>query len=102
MQMTAPSADTDWLRIAADLDETGAAIVPGLLDTETCALLRASYDDDGAFRSKVIMARYGFGRGEYKYFSYPLPAAVEGLRTSLYPHLAPIASRWETRLDREA
>ena len=100
--MTAPSADTDWLRIAADLDETGAAVVPRLLDTETCALLRASYDDDGAFRSKVIMARYGFGRGEYKYFSYPLPAAVEGLRTSLYPHLASIANRWETMLGREA
>jgi uncharacterized protein len=92
----------DWDRVEGDLDETGSSVIPGLLDTKTCAALRAAYDDDSLFRSRVIMARHGFGRGEYKYFSYPLPRAVENLRTSLYPRLAPIANRWETVLGREA
>jgi hypothetical protein len=91
----------DWKKVETDLDETGSSVVPGLLDTRACAALRRSYDDDALFRSRVVMSRYGFGRGEYKYFSYPLPRAVEDLRASLYPHLAPIANRWETMLGRE-
>lgn len=91
----------DWDKIEADLAETGSSVVPGLLDPKTCAALRASYDDDSRFRSRVVMARHGFGRGEYKYFSYPLPRPIEDLRTSLYPRLAPIANRWEKMLGRE-
>ncbi|HEY7801001.1 MAG TPA: 2OG-Fe(II) oxygenase [Hyphomonadaceae bacterium] len=91
----------DWKKVETDLDETGSSVVPGLLDTRACAALRRSYDDDALFRSRVVMSRYGFGRGEYKYLSYPLPVAVEDLRASLYPHLAPIANRWETMLGRE-
>jgi hypothetical protein len=91
----------DWKKVETDLDETGSSVVPGLLDTRACAALRRSYDDDALFRSRVVMSRYGFGRGEYKYLSYPLPRAVEDLRASLYPHLAPIANRWETMLGRE-
>jgi hypothetical protein len=92
----------DWEKVEADLDETGSSVVPGLIDTKTCAALRTSYGDDTLFRSRVVMSRHGFGRGEYKYFAYPLPRAVEDLRTSLYPRLAPIANRWETMLGREA
>lgn len=92
----------DWKKVEADLDEAGCSVVPGLADTKTCAALRASYEDDSLFRSRVVMARHGFGRGEYKYFSYPLPRPVEELRTTLYPQLTPIANRWETMLGREA
>jgi hypothetical protein len=92
--------ETDWPRVEADLDEAGCAIVPGMLDADACAALRASYDNDSLFRSKVVMVRHGFGRGEYKYFSYPLPGLVEDLRTSLYPRLAPVANRWEEALGR--
>jgi hypothetical protein len=91
----------DWDTVRTDLDETGSSVVPGLLDTKTSAALRASYEDDSRFRSRVVMSRHGFGRGEYKYFSYPLPRAVEDLRTTLYPGLAPIANRWEAMLGRE-
>ena len=94
-------ADLDWPRIEQELDETGCAIIPRLLDAAVCGAIGDSYEDDSIFRSKVIMSRYGFGRGEYKYLSYPLPRIVEDLRTSLYPHLAPIANRWETMLGRE-
>jgi hypothetical protein len=86
--------------MAADLDERGSAVTGPLLTAEECAALRGGYDDSGTFRSKVIMARHGFGRGEYKYFSYPLPETVADLRTALYPHLAPVANRWEQALGR--
>ena len=91
----------DWRRVEAELDETGAALVPGLIDPNACGRLQSLYGNDSAFRSKVVMARHGFGRGEYRYFSYPLPRIVEDLRTALYPRLAPIANRWETMLGRE-
>lgn len=83
----------DWIRIAAGLDETGYAVLP-LLDPETCQELAALYGQDHLFRSRIVMHRHSFGRGEYKYFGYPLPAWVGELRTSLYPPLAQIANRW--------
>jgi hypothetical protein len=92
----------DWPSVERQLDEMGCAIVPRLLDGASCAAVAASYADDSLFRSKVNMARFGFGRGEYKYFSYPLPPIVENLRTALYPRLAPVANRWEAKLGREA
>jgi len=84
--------------MAADLDAQGWAILPGLLDPAACAELAALYDAPDRFRSHVIMARHGFGRGEYRYFAYPLPAPVFALRTELYPRLAPIANRWHERM----
>lgn len=84
----------DWDRISSDLDNTGCAVLKDVLDTQVCADLSASYDDDRLFRSTVVMSRHGFGRGEYKYFAYPLPELISELRTSLYPHLATIANRW--------
>ena len=91
----------DWHRIEAELDETGCAVTAPLLDADACAALRACYDSEDLFRPKVVMARHGFGRGEYKYFAYPLPKQVEALRTALYPRLVPIANRWEAALGRE-
>ena len=93
--------EQDWARIAAELDEQGWAVLPGLLDPAACDAIAASYDQD-IFRSRVVMARHGFGRGEYCYFSYPLPKTVEQLRTGLYPLLAPIANGWQVRLGLEA
>ncbi len=90
--------DHDWTALAADLDARGWAVLSGLLDPATCRAIAASYDDDAQFRSRVVMARHGFGRGEYRYFAYPLPDPVFALRNALYPHLAPIANRWNERL----
>jgi hypothetical protein len=84
----------DWSGVSAHLDAHGWAMFPKLLTAGEAAALARLYDDDRRFRSRVIMARHGFGRGEYKYFSYPLPAQVAALRTELYPRLAPIANRW--------
>ena len=91
-------AGLDWASIAADLDRDGAARVRGLLGPDECAALARTYDEPGAFRSKVIMARHGFGRGEYQYFAYPLPTLVEALRGAAYRRLAPIANRWHARM----
>jgi hypothetical protein len=88
----------DWERLSTALDSAGNAVAPRLLSSAECAALAALYDDAGAFRSRVIMARHGFGRGEYQYFSYPFPRLVQGLRTAFYPHLAPIANRWNEAL----
>ena len=87
----------DWRRITAELDEQGWAVLPALLDGAACAATAMLYDWDDGFRSRVVMARHGFGRGEYRYFSYPLPPLVEDLRTRLYPSLAPIANGWMER-----
>jgi uncharacterized protein len=87
-----------WKRVEADLDEYGAAVLEHLLIPEECDTVTAMYSDDAVFRSRVVMARHGFGRGEYKYFGYPLPDLVESLRTNLYPRLAPVANRWNQAL----
>jgi hypothetical protein len=91
----------DWQRVGADLDTQGWDLLPRLLTAKECAALAGSYGSGEGFRSHVVMARYGFGRGEYRYFSYPLPPLVEGLRTTLYPYLAPIANRWHEAMGME-
>jgi hypothetical protein len=91
----------DWRRIAAELDEQGWAVLPALLESAACVATAMLYDWDDGFRSRVVMARHGFGRGEYRYFSYPLPPMVERLRTGLYPRLAPIANGWMERQGQE-
>ncbi len=84
----------DWDTVGAELDRHGNSVLPGLIDPSECDVLIALYNDDRRFRSRVVMARHGFGRGEYKYFEHPLPDLVGDLRTHAYPHLAPIANRW--------
>ncbi len=84
----------DWPGASAHLDAHGWALIPKLLTAAECDALAGLYDDDRLFRSRVIMARHGFGRGEYKYFAYPLPAPVAALRATLYPRLVPVANRW--------
>ena len=88
----------DWHQVSQELDAEGSAIVEQLLSAAECELLSALYSHDEIFRSRVVMERHGFGRGEYKYFSYPLPDLVTTLRTKFYPHLAPIANRWNSML----
>jgi hypothetical protein len=95
-------AAVDWDRVEAALDAQGSAVIPRLLAPAECAALAATYPDDACFRSRVVMARHGFGRGEYKYFGHPLPALVQQLRTSLYPRLVPIANRWHAVMGLEA
>ena len=88
----------DWPALADELDEFGAAVTGPLLSPEQCATLRADYARDERFRKQIVMARHGYGRGEYKYFAYPLPPVVEALRSALYPPLAQIANRWQQAL----
>ena len=88
----------DWVRVGDDLDAGGAAVIPKLLTPQQCGGLAALYPADDHFRSRIVMARHGFGRGEYKYFSYPLPEPVAGLRSALYPPLARIANRWNAAM----
>lgn len=91
-------ASLDWDRIAQDLDGYGAAIVRGLLSVDQCQALVAGYDEEMLYRSRVVMARHGFGRGEYRYFRYPLPEPVQALRTAMYPQLAVVANRWNAAM----
>ena len=95
-------AALDWSRIATDLDAEGRAIVPGMLSAEECAAHSSLFAQQEPFRSRVVMARHGFGRGEYKYFAYPLPDLVATLRAALYPPLAEIANRWNEAMGVEA
>jgi uncharacterized protein len=92
----------DWAAIGASLDEWGFARTPSLLTGEECAALRTFYGEDARFRSRVDMARFRFGVGEYKYFASPLPPAVEELRLHAYPPLATVANRWEAALGRRS
>ena len=95
-----PVGSLDWPRIAATLDEVGWTTTGPLLRPEECRSLRAAYRCDALFRSRIDMARHRFGRGEYRYFAYPLPARVEELRADFYARLAPLANRWQERLGR--
>jgi len=85
---------TDWVQAGRDLDAQGCAVLNGLLSTEECRALAAFYPDDKRFRSRVVMGRHGFGRGEYKYFSYPLPDLIAAMRPLLYAQLHGVANRW--------
>ena len=97
-----PVADpVNWRAIDGSLDEQGYAVTPQLLTRGECGEIAALYPREEAFRSRVIMQRHAFGRGEYQYFKYPLPSVIEGLRQAIYPHLAPIANRWRERLNEE-
>jgi uncharacterized protein len=87
-------AALDWPGITADLEARGVATTGPLLTPDECSHLAALYPDETAFRSHIVMARHGFGRGEYKYFAYPLPPLIEQLRQQLYPQLAPLANQW--------
>lgn len=89
-------ASINWTAAVRDLDSHGHTLLPKIWTAAVCATARSWYEDDSRFRSRVVMARHGFGQGEYKYFDYPLPPAVEKLRTALYPRLAAIANRWAT------
>jgi uncharacterized protein len=84
----------DWERVSQDLDAQGSATIEHLLSPDECRAIASLYSKDDIFRSHVVMGRHGFGRGEYKYFNYPLPGLIEGLRTAVYPYLVPIANRW--------
>ena len=88
----------DWEQIAIALDARGHAVAKAVLSTVECATLANSYAAHELFRNRVVMARHGYGRGEYKYFAYPLPELVAGLRTALYPRLVAIANRWNERM----
>src|SRR5258706_13123371 len=92
------AASIDWESKAQDLDTRGWALLPKLITQDQCRQTSALYARDAAFRSRVVMSRHGFGRGEYQYFAYPLPDLVQTLRTTLYPRLAPIANAWHERM----
>ena len=77
----------DWTLATADLDGQGCAVLKGLLSPDECRALAALYPDDTRFRSRIVMGRHGFGRGEYKYFAYPLPDLIAELRPALYARL---------------
>jgi len=91
-------AEVNWRAVETDLDAFGCAILKGILSAGDCTSLVAPYGDENRFRKRVMMAQHGFGRGEYKYFSYPLPPPVAALRKRLYPPLAEIANRWNAAL----
>ncbi len=92
----------DWVAASAELDLRGCAVLPDLVTPAECAALVALYADEDRFRSRVVMARHGYGRGEYKYLAYPLPPIVEQLRTAAYPHLVPVANRWNAAMSIDA
>jgi uncharacterized protein len=85
---------TDWHRIEDDLNRYGCASVDQLLTAAECDALSSRYAQDDLYRSRVVMGRHGFGRGEYKYYGYPLPEMIGTLRETVYPHLVPVANRW--------
>ncbi|HXV82856.1 MAG TPA: 2OG-Fe(II) oxygenase [Candidatus Binatia bacterium] len=88
----------DWQDVLSRLDERGFMVIPAVLARKTCEEIAAVYGDDRRFRSRIEMERYGFGRGEYKYFSYPLPEVIQQLRSAFYPRLAPLANAWLGRV----
>jgi hypothetical protein len=84
----------NWEKIEDDLDVFGSAVIPHLLTEQECEALASLYPREDIYRTRIVMARHGFGKGEYKYFDYPLPDILAGLRTGIYPHLVPLANRW--------
>ena len=90
---------TDWQNVAAELDERGCALLSKIIPAEDCRRIVAMYLDNDNFRSRVVMARHGYGRGEYKYFSYPLPEVVGEIRTAVYPKLVPTANNWNEAMN---
>ncbi|MBS0529866.1 MAG: 2OG-Fe(II) oxygenase [Proteobacteria bacterium] len=101
LPLSAPPADMasrvaalDWNQVGTDLDAQGCAVLPGLLSPDECRGLATLYEHDTHFRSRIVMGRHGFGRGEYKYFAYPLPEPIAALRPALYPPLREVANRW--------
>jgi hypothetical protein len=92
----------DWQVARRELDADGCAVLPGLIDADACRALTSLYDLEECFRSRVAMTRHGFGKGEYKYFDYPLPLLVSELRSALYPQLTGIANHWSCALDSES
>lgn len=97
-ELEARAKACDWERVGKELDQVGNAVLPALFSADECDALAELYPAEEPFRSRIVMARHGFGLGEYKYFRYPLPEPVASLRTALYPHLAPIATRWNDAL----
>src|SRR5262249_10921372 len=91
-------AAVDWAGVSEELDAQGCAVVPAVLTRAECRDLAALYPRDELFRSRIVMAEHGFGRGEYKYFAYPLPDLVAELRATFYPRLAPIGNRWNAAM----
>ena len=91
-------AASDWQALAGELDSYGCAVLPKLLSPPECHTIAALYPDESHFRSHIHMARHGFGKGEYRYFKYPLPDLLTSLRTALYPRLAGVANKWNGRM----
>jgi len=89
------AASQDWAAVTKSLDDNGNALLPGLLTAAQCVELTAMYGEDERYRTRIVMARHGFGAGEYKYFAYPLPDLLARLRTELYERLVPTANRWK-------
>src|SRR5215471_19609138 len=96
--MTERVGAIDWEQVSHELDTQGTAMVERFLSPAECDTLAALYDQNALFRSRIVMARHGFGRGEYKYFRYPLPQIIAELRTAVYPYLVPVANRWNTAM----
>ena len=91
-------AQYDWSALSKELSGYGCAVIKNLLSPEKCRQIAGLYPEEGRFRSHIYMSRHGFGKGEYRYFKYPLPNLIGGLRTALYPHLASIANDWNERM----
>jgi uncharacterized protein len=88
----------NWQALAGELNNYGCAVLLNLLSPDECRAIADLYSEESHFRSHIHMARHGFGKGEYRYFKYPLPQLIGGLRTALYPHLATIANEWNGRM----
>lgn len=95
-------AKLDWDLIAAELDKQGNATIEKFLDPQECKTIAELYTENAPFRSRIVMGRHGFGSGEYKYFTYPLPPLVQEVRMAVYPHLVPIANRWNEAMGQPA
>lgn len=98
MSVEARVAAYDWQAIVGELDNYGCAVLPKLLSRDECRTIAALYPDERRFRSHIHMARHGFGKGEYRYFKYPLPDLLDRLRTAFYPRLATLANEWNGRM----